>query len=157
MSVASTPPGSTRVTAMSACSPRLARQRQRTQALADQPAVLVVQRHDVGHRGERDEVEVLVGEGGIEPSGAQQSARQSVGDARRAQVRARIAADARMNDRHVRERPSARGVWWSVTTTAIPRATAAATSSTAVIPQSAVTRRRVPRAARRSIVAGLSP
>ena len=43
--------------------------------------------------------------------------------------------------------PSARGALWSVTTTSIPAARAAATSSTAVIAQSTVINRAVPRSA----------
>ena len=42
--------------------PRLARAREAAQAGADEPAVLAGERDDVGDRGERDEVEVLVGE-----------------------------------------------------------------------------------------------
>ena len=53
--------------------------------------------------------------------------------------------------------PSARTLWWSVTTTSIPRARARATSSIAVIAQSAVSSRRVPREANRSTVAALRP
>jgi hypothetical protein len=49
--------------------------------------------------------------------------------------------------------PSARGLWWSVTTTSMPAARAAATSATAVIAQSAVISSFVPRAARRWTVA----
>jgi hypothetical protein len=53
--------------------------------------------------------------------------------------------------------PSARGLWWSETTTSIPAARASATSSIAVIAQSAVSSSRVPRSARRSTVAALRP
>ena len=53
--------------------------------------------------------------------------------------------------------PSARGAWWSLTTTAIPSARARATSCTAPMPQSTVTISRVPRAASRSTVASASP
>jgi hypothetical protein len=53
--------------------------------------------------------------------------------------------------------PSARGVWWSVTTTSMPAARASATSSTAVMAQSTVTSNRAPCAASRSTVAAESP
>ncbi len=55
------------------------------------------------------------------------------------------------------KRPSARGVWWSVTTTSIPASIARWTSSTAVIAQSAVSSSLVPRAASVSTVAAARP
>ena len=56
--------------AISARRPGLARRGQRAQALAHEAAVLAAQRHDVGDRGERDEVEVLVGGAGSAPGAA---------------------------------------------------------------------------------------
>ena len=85
--------------------PGLARRRERPQALAHQPPVLVHERHAVRHGGERDEVEVGVGGGGVQPGRLQQRAREQVRDAGRAQLRARVAADGRMDDRRVGQRP----------------------------------------------------
>ena len=116
------------------------------------------QRHDVGDRGERDQVEVLVGERRI-------LARAPRAAPARACARPPVAHSSGHGLPPSRgctigasgSAPSARGVWWSVTTTSSPAARAAATSSTAVIAQSTVTSRSVPRAASRSTVAGGEP
>ena len=84
--------------------PDLARARQRTQALAHEPAVLAHQRHDVGDRRQRDQVEVLVGERRVLARGGQQRLREPVGDAGGAQMRARIAVQARVDERRGRQR-----------------------------------------------------
>ena len=72
----------------------LARAGERPQALAHEPAVLALQRHDVGDRGQRDQVQVLVGQRRVLPRALQQRLRELVRDAGRAQVRARVAVDA---------------------------------------------------------------
>src|SRR5439155_226746 len=51
----------------------------------------------------------------------------------------------------------AAGAWWSVTSTSMPAARAAATADTAVMAQSTVTRSPVPSRARRSTVRSESP
>ena len=84
--------------------PRLGRGGQRAQPLAHQAAVLVAQRHAVGHGGQGDEVEVLVGPRGIAPGARQQRRGELVGDAGRAQVGARVAADRRVHDRRIGQR-----------------------------------------------------
>ena len=58
-------------------------------------------------------------------AGFEQRLRELVGDRRRAQLGARVAADARVHDRRRRQRAVGRGVWWSVTTTSIPSSRAA--------------------------------
>ena len=68
-------------------------------ARAHEPAVLAAQRHHVGDRRERHEIEVA-----RLPWSAPKRLRELVGDAGRAQVRARIAAHRRMHDRAVRQR-----------------------------------------------------
>ncbi|HEU4658013.1 MAG TPA: hypothetical protein VFR97_10825 [Capillimicrobium sp.] len=78
--------------------PGLARGAQRVQALAHQPAVLAAQRHDVGDRRQRHEVEVLGG------GRRAQRGDELVGDGGGAEVRARVAADRRVHDRRVRQR-----------------------------------------------------
>ena len=50
------------------------RRRQRAQARAHEAAVLAAQRHAVGDRGERDEVEVAVGAAGSRPAAASSAA-----------------------------------------------------------------------------------
>jgi hypothetical protein len=83
--------------------PGLAGGGERPEPLAHEAPVLPHQRHAVGHRGERDDVEVRVGARGIHPGRFQQRLRQQVRDARRAQLRARVAADRRVHDRRVRQ------------------------------------------------------
>ena len=63
---ASIPLGSTRATSINACRPGL-RVGRAPQPLAHQSPVLVHERHAVGDRGERDEVEVGVGVRGVPP------------------------------------------------------------------------------------------
>ena len=83
----------------------------------------------------------------VRAGAVEQRLRQLVGDPGRAQVRARVAADRGWTIGASGSAPSARGAWWSVTTTSSPRRARRATSSTAVIAQSTVTSRSVPRAA----------
>ena len=80
---------------------RLARRRQRAQTLAHEPAVLSHERHDVGHRGEGHEVEILVRERGVLPRPLEQRRRELVRHTGRAQLGARMAADPRVHDRRV--------------------------------------------------------
>ena len=75
----------------------LLRSRERAEAGARKRAVLVEERHDVGDRGERDEVEVLV-------DVCPERAEQLVGDAGTAELREGIARRARRDDRAVRKR-----------------------------------------------------
>jgi hypothetical protein len=79
----------------------LARGGQRAQTLADEAPVLTHQRDAVGHRGERDQVEVGVGLRAVQSRRLQQRAREKVAHAGRAQLRARIAAEQRMHDGRV--------------------------------------------------------
>ena len=74
------------------------------QARAHEPAVLARERDDVGDGGERDQVEVLVGRVGVLPRAGQQRLGELVGDAGRAQVGARVAAEPRVHDRGVGQR-----------------------------------------------------
>ena len=84
--------------------PRLARAAMRAQALAHEPPVLPAQGHDVRHRGERDQVQVLVGQRRVLARRRQQRLGELVGDAGRAQVRARVAVQPRVHERRVRKR-----------------------------------------------------
>ena len=77
----------------------LARVRQPPQPGADQPPVLSEQRHHVGHRGQGDQVQVLVGQRGVLPRRLEQRPRELVRHARRAQVRARVAVQPRVDER----------------------------------------------------------
>ena len=91
--------------------PRLARAGQRPQPRAHEPAVLAVERHDVGHRGERDEIEVLVRHAGVLARGLEQRMGELVRDRGGAQVGARVAAGRGVHDRRGRQPPvGARGV-----------------------------------------------
>ena len=83
--------------------PDLARAGERPQPLAHEPAVLALQRHDVRHGRERDQVQILVGQRRVLPRALQQRLRELVGDAGGAQVRARVAVDARVHERRVRQ------------------------------------------------------
>ena len=65
---------------------------------ADERAVLAAQRHQVGDRRERDEVELA-----LACLGAVQRRRELVGDRRRAELGARVAGDDRVQDRRVGE------------------------------------------------------
>ena len=80
-----------------------------------------------------------------------------VGDRRGAEIGARVAADRGMHDRRVGQQPVGTGSVVVGDDDLDPSAIACATSSTAVIAQSTVTSRRVPRPASRSIVCGFRP
>ena len=84
--------------------PDLARAGQRAQPGADQPPVLAEQRDDVGDRGQRDQVEVLVGECRVLPRRGEQRARELERHAGGAQVGARVAVQPRVHERRVRQR-----------------------------------------------------
>ena len=84
--------------------PGLAGAGEAAQAGAHEPAVLAGERDDVGDGGERDQVEVLVDGRRVLPRAGHQRLRELVGDAGRAQVRARVAADPRVHDRGVGQR-----------------------------------------------------
>ena len=96
--------------------------RERAQAVAHEPAVLAAQRHAVGDRGQRDEVEVRVGARpgrGPRPRSsaprelvARRRPRTGPGTGSRRRAGCTIGASG--------SAPSARGVWWSVTTTSMP-------------------------------------
>jgi hypothetical protein len=91
--------------------PGLACARQPPQPGADEPPVLAGERDDVGDRGERDQVEVLVDGVRALPRARHQRLRELVGDAGRAQVRAEVAPDPRVHDRGLGQRAvGARGV-----------------------------------------------
>ena len=77
--------------------PLAARGAHRTQAGADEPPVLPAERHAVGDRGERDELEVLGALGVV----VAQRAREHVRDARAAELGARVARDRRVDERCV--------------------------------------------------------
>ena len=81
--------------------------RQRRQPLAHEPAVLARERHQIGDRRQRHELEVLLGG----------RRAQRLGELERhagpAQLGARIAAHAGWTIGHSGSRPSARGAWWS--------------------------------------------
>ncbi len=72
---------------------------QRPQAGSDQTPVLATERDQVGHRGQRHQVQVRFGAGRAERGG------QLVGHAGAAQVRAGIAADLGMDDRAAGQLP----------------------------------------------------
>ena len=76
---------------------------ERAQAGPDQPSVLAHERDDVGHGGERDHVEVGVGGPRVHPDRVEQRLGELVRDPGGAQLRARVAADPRMDDRGVRQ------------------------------------------------------
>ena len=154
------PPPSARAGRACSCRPGI-RSPRRTSA-----AVLAGQRHHVRDRRERHEVEVVaedaagllgqragraVAGGGVAPSQRACASLCATAVAQRSRhgypqiAGCTIGASGSV--------PSARGAWWSVTTTASPSPRASATSSTAVIAQSTVTSSRVPprrQAARRS-------
>ena len=114
--------------------PRLLRARERAQAGDRERAVLVDERHDVGDRRERDEVEVPLRDLRVD---AEERLAELVDDAGAAELRetdSRTAASRRSGSRAA----SSPGRWWSVTITSSPRAFASATSATAVMPQSTV-------------------
>ena len=153
---ASTAPGSTRATSISARRPGLARARRaragpRARAARFSPSSGTTSATVASATRSRSSS----AERGSSPARLEQRLRELVRDAGGAQVR-------RTGSRRARgctigasgSAPSARGAWWSVTTTSSPAARAAATSSTAVIAQSTVISRSVPRAASRSTVAG---
>ena len=79
----------------------LARRGEPAQALAHQPPVLPDERHDVGDGGERDEVEVLLGQPRVLAGRLQQRPGELVRDRRGTQVRAWVVADPRVHDRRV--------------------------------------------------------
>ena len=83
--------------------PGLAGRGERAQALAHQAAVLADERHAVGDRRERHEIEVGIGVGRVRAGALQQGAGEHVRDARRAQLGARVATDGGVHDRRVRQ------------------------------------------------------
>ena len=115
------------------------------------------ERHAVGDRRQRDEVEVGVGRAGVAPGAGEQRGRELV--ARRPPRRGRRTGSRRARGWTIGasgRTPSARGVWWSVTSTSTP-ARARARPRRRVIAQSTVMSSAAPRAASRSTVAALSP
>ena len=104
-------------------------------ALHQRP-VLPDQRHHVGDRRQRDEVEVASRRVGAAVAAAATQA-ELPGDRRPAERLERIAArlPGAGSGRPAAPRPA---WWWSVTTTSIPSSCARRTCSTAVIPQSTV-------------------
>ena len=77
--------------------PRLPARRQCLEALLDEPPVLTAERDEVGDRGERDEIEI------VGRRRRSERLRELVGDARPAQLFARVAAHRRVDDRRVRQ------------------------------------------------------
>ncbi len=73
--------------------------RHRLEPLAHQPAVLAAERHEVGHGGERDDVDVLGSRGRILARAYVERLGELVGHSRGAQVRERVAADRGVHDR----------------------------------------------------------
>ena len=82
---------------------RFGRSGERPQTRADQPAVLAHQRHAIGDRGQGDEVQVLLGEGGVQASGREERERELVGDAGRAELGHGVPAHAGVEDRRPRQ------------------------------------------------------
>ena len=81
----------------------LARPRERSQPASREAAVLSAQRDDIGDRRKGDEVEILL-RLLLWPAARLKDGRgQLVGDGRRTQLGARIAANRGMDDRHIRE------------------------------------------------------
>ena len=152
---ASSPLGSTRATRISARRPGLRVARQRAQAGAHEPAVLAAQRHEVGDRRERDEVEVVVGQSpGPRPRAAQQRLRELVARRPPRTGPGTGSRRARVHDRRVGQRAVGARLVVVGDDDVDARARArSATSSTAVIAQSTVTSSCVPRSASRSTVA----
>ncbi len=79
------------------------RRGQRAQALAHEAAVLAAQRHHVGNGRERDELEVAVALAAVEAGALAQRLRELRRDGRRAQLRARVAAQRRMQAWSIRQ------------------------------------------------------
>nr|WP_230316072.1 hypothetical protein [Conexibacter sp. W3-3-2] len=80
---------------------RLAGGGERAEPLADEPAVLAVQRHAVRDCRQRDEVEVRVGARRVAAGGAVHGDGELVGDRGRAEVPERVAADPRVDEQRV--------------------------------------------------------
>ena len=134
---------------------------ERAQAAADERAVLADERHDVGDRGQRDEVEVLLERARAAAASRRDRRRahrpprasggvlerlgELEGDGGGAEVGARVAAERRVHDRRVGQHAVGAGGVVVGDDDLHPERLAAATSSTAVIAQSTVTSRRVPR------------
>ena len=140
--------GSRRATRISARRPGLRVARQRAQARRGRARRFSpAQRHAVGDRRERDEVEVLVGARRVALRRASSACASLCATPARAEVGARVAAERRVDDRRVGQRAvGARAVVVGDDDVhAQPRAPRA-TSSTAVIAQSTVIEQ--PRAAR---------
>ena len=78
---------------------RPARARHGLEPLAHEAAVLAPERHEVGHRGQRDDVDVLGRCGRILAGGGVERLGQLVSDARGAEVGERVAADGWVHDR----------------------------------------------------------
>jgi hypothetical protein len=73
------------------------------QARAHDAAVLAPQRHQVAHRPQRGEVQVVLGAGRVQPGAAPQRLRQLERHAGGAQLGERVAADGRVQQRAVRQ------------------------------------------------------
>ncbi len=73
------------------------------QAVAHQAPVLVAQRHDVGHGGNRDQIEVLLELGRVAPGGSVERSRELVGDGRAAQLGKRVVRGPRAHPQRVGE------------------------------------------------------
>ena len=122
----STLPGSTARDGHQRAQPGLGGAGQRAQAAAHERAVLAEQRHHVGDRRQRHQVEIAArARRSSRPARSRQRLGELVGDGRRAQIGARVAAQRRMHDRRVGQHAVGARAWWSVTTTSIPSASRA--------------------------------
>ena len=95
--------GSQRATAIRARIPGRSARRAELQTAAHQGAVLAEQRDQVGDRCQGDEVEVALGSGGVPADRLSQPGGQLPGDRRSAQLRERVSAQRRVEDRAVGE------------------------------------------------------
>ena len=134
--------GSTAVTRSSALQPGSRGAGDRAQALLHERAVLAHERHEVGDRRERDEVELRLQLGGVAPGRPVERLRELVRDAGRAQL-GRVATDRRVHDRAGGQRVAPGGGGRSPPCPSPARARAS-TSAQAVMPQSVVISSRAP-------------
>ena len=151
MSVSETRSGATFETCISARRPIRGERRIALEAAANERAVLAGERDHVCDGRQRDQVEIALG-----LLDARERGDELVGDAGRAEVGARVSRDDGMDDRAVRQLGAGLVVVGDDDVDAA-RPARPRPLSTDVMPQSAVMRRPVPRAASLSIVAAAEP